>query len=315
MKKSVVVAVAVAVVVGAGLAGWAFAGRKVVPSAGAQVRPASVAERWPVRRKLDHVKVDPRTPDEIAREHDMKAAADREDRCRPRDDLPREAIASPDPSDRPLFRKAVLAGRWDEARWYLYIGVPVPADLTPAQRRRLGREEISLRLYGPARSGDANEIRRLLRLGADPNVWIELDDIATPLATAAACNRVEAARALLDGGAQVDQRFWWGHGHSFKDSTALLFATMRGSTETVQLLVERGADVNAVTIVTDRWDERVRWELLPLDLAETRDARDFLRSRGAQGNPPGYTGAVAHAASRNLSPSLHSPPTGGLRRP
>lgn len=236
----------------------------------------------PGRRPLVQRTVNTQTSEEIQQENDADVIEFREENCRPWDMRYSLGPRPRDPAAEDRFPQAVREGRWDEARWYLYRGVTKPGDMTATEERQLRREELSLALFEPARLGDVAEVRRLLRLGADPNTWIELDDVATPLAWASACNRVDVVRALLDGGANPNQRFWWGHGPSYKDSTPLFFAARFGSTETARLLVKRGADVNAVSIGTDRWDETRHWRSQPLDWAETREMKAFLRSKGAK---------------------------------
>jgi len=90
-----------------------------------------------------------------------------------------------------------------------------------------------------ARAGSVPAVRALLHHGANPglgggaNAW-------PPLMHAIHKNRLEAARALLDGGAQVD-----GRGRS--GETALMMAAGYGYTPLVELLLERGANPRAET--------------------------------------------------------------------
>lgn len=90
-----------------------------------------------------------------------------------------------------------------------------------------------------ARVGYVPVIQSLLRHGADPNLRGGVNDW-TPLMHAAHKNRICAARALLDGGAQVD-----GRGRS--GETALMMAAGYGYTPIVELLLARGADTRART--------------------------------------------------------------------
>jgi ankyrin repeat protein len=178
--------------------------------------------------------------------------------------------------------QAIRAGRADEVRWYLYRDFPVPPGLTAAQARLVARQNASLDLYEAAWRGDVKATRDLLRRGADPNARIELDDVATPLAWAAACNRVEVVKALLDGGANVNQRFSWavGSGAWTENSTPIVFAARYGSGDTTRLLIERGADVNAVSTAVGRDGAAV--ETRPLDWAETPGVSKILREAGAR---------------------------------
>lgn len=90
-------------------------------------------------------------------------------------------------------------------------------------------------LHAAAAAGAARACRWLAGRGADPNARGGYDD-GTPLHQAAWNNQVEAARALLDGGAKIDERS--GHLHN---NTPLGWAVVGGSVEMVELLLERGA--------------------------------------------------------------------------
>jgi uncharacterized protein len=89
------------------------------------------------------------------------------------------------------------------------------------------------------RAGAAPAVDMLLRHGADPNLRAGVNGW-TPLMHAVHRNQLGAARALLDAGAQVDNR-----GRSAE--TALMMAAGYGYTPLVELLLERGADPRAAT--------------------------------------------------------------------
>jgi ankyrin repeat protein len=92
-------------------------------------------------------------------------------------------------------------------------------------------------LHAAASAGATNACRWLLSKGADPAATGGYDD-ATPLHQAAWNDRVEAARALLDGGAPIDQRS--GHMHH---NSPLGWAVVAGSDSVVELLLSRGAAI------------------------------------------------------------------------
>ena len=88
--------------------------------------------------------------------------------------------------------------------------------------------------------GDAAQVSRLLDTGSNPNA-VDKAGYATAnsaLMTAAANNRLDVARLLLDRGADVNL-------HNYSGRTALYEAVSKERSEMVRLLVHRGADVNA----------------------------------------------------------------------
>jgi ankyrin repeat protein len=86
-------------------------------------------------------------------------------------------------------------------------------------------------------------IRVLLKAGADPNS--PNPDGETALHLVARAGNVEAAKLLLRAGAEVDAR------ESFGGQTPLMWAAARRHPEMVELLVDKGANVNARSAVRD----------------------------------------------------------------
>lgn len=89
-------------------------------------------------------------------------------------------------------------------------------------------------LIGAAREGDAGEIGRLLRAGADPNLRGGVNDW-TPLMHAIHKNRLGSVKALIAGGAGVNAA-------SSIGETPLMMAAGYGNTPAVELLLASGAD-------------------------------------------------------------------------
>ena len=93
--------------------------------------------------------------------------------------------------------------------------------------------------------GHPDAVRVLLEHGADPDA-AEDSGMTALMMAATSDSRLEAARALLDGGAGVNRRDSCAAGRMTSGRTALMWAASMGCARTVVLLVERGADVNLV---------------------------------------------------------------------
>ena len=158
------------------------------------------------------------------------------------------------------------------------------APRTPAERSRAVRKQDvnkrnpdgSTPLQWAVYNGDIAEAKRLLRAGADPKLsnnygatpmtlaaevgnadligllleaGVNADsanpDGQTALLAVARTGNVKAAERLLDAGATVDAKEKWG------GQTALMWASARRHPEMMQLLISKGADVNARSIDRD----------------------------------------------------------------
>jgi ankyrin repeat protein len=98
-------------------------------------------------------------------------------------------------------------------------------------------------LFNAAKTGNTEEVRRLLAEGADPDVqhlwWNDktrrhLTDLPTAMMAAVQGKHLETVKALLEGGAGLDVR-------NKNDLSALDYAVTSGRPETVALLLEAGA--------------------------------------------------------------------------
>lgn len=99
--------------------------------------------------------------------------------------------------------------------------------------------------------GNPAMIQRLLKAGADPES--PNADGQTALMVLARGGHVEAARLLLDAGVKIDAREGW------RQQTALMWAAAQAQPAMTRLLVSRGADVNARSLVND-WERQITAE-------------------------------------------------------
>ncbi|MBX7134934.1 MAG: ankyrin repeat domain-containing protein [Fimbriimonadaceae bacterium] len=81
---------------------------------------------------------------------------------------------------------------------------------------------------------DVNEVKNLLKNGADPNSRNGL--LFTPLYIASASHQPDVMEALISAGAEIDAESPYG--------TALTFAAISGHTAGIKMLIGKGADVN-----------------------------------------------------------------------
>ena len=111
-----------------------------------------------------------------------------------------------------------------------------------------------------ATNGSAAMLALLLDGGADPNTG--LPEGETPLMRTARAGRVDAVEVLLARGARVDGRETW------REQTALMWATVEGNTSAVQALIAADADLHA----------RSKGGFTPLLFAVRHNQQDTLRA-------------------------------------
>jgi ankyrin repeat protein len=155
------------------------------------------------------------------------------------------AKATADKSDRPSQGKQDVNHRNPDGstplQWAVYNG-----DLTEARRLLRAGANVSLaNYYGAtpmslaAEVGNTDMLKVLLEAGA--NVESPNADGQTALLAVARTGNVAAAQVLLDHGAKVDAK------EKFGGQTPLMWASARRHPAMMQLLIAKGADVNAAS--------------------------------------------------------------------
>src|SRR5206468_4610306 len=105
--------------------------------------------------------------------------------------------------------------------------------------------------------GSAPVIDALLKAGADPKT--KNPDGETPLMEAARAGKIDAAKRLLEAGADVNAKESWG------GQSAVMWAAAQGQAEMIKLLASRGADVNSRGVI-HQWERKVITEPRPKDM-------------------------------------------------
>gem|GEM_PF-5427227 len=122
----------------------------------------------------------------------------------------------------------------------------------------LSHTTASTKIHDAAIFGNCDEIRRLIKEGANPNDRNHFS--GTPLYVAASMNHIDATETLIALGAHKNSR-------NFRHQTALHIAALKGHTGVVSTLIKLGANPNAKQI----------WGLTPFHFAALRGHKDIIR--------------------------------------
>jgi len=129
-------------------------------------------------------------------------------------------------------------------------------EITAILQEQIGEKGASKGdIWSAAGTGDTEAIKRHLATGTDPN-GMDPGLGITPLHWAAIFGRSEAARMLIEGGADVNAK-------GRDESTALHASAFLGHTDIVELLLENGA---AVDVRNQNWQtplESIEWPWSP----------------------------------------------------
>jgi ankyrin repeat protein len=177
-------------------------------------------------------------------------------------------------------------------QWAAYRDDLEMADLLIAAgaNAKLANREGATPLYLAAIHGNPVMIDKLLNAGADPNE--RGPEGETPLMLASRAGNLEAMRVLLDHKADINAT------EKIRGTTALMWASEQSHPAAVQLLIARGAKVNAATN------------------ADTRNSRNNLANTVTQRLNSAF-GAVGQAKARGVTaPGSPAPPaaSGGPAR-
>lgn len=141
-------------------------------------------------------------------------------------------------------------------------------------------------LHLASQAGSGGVVTALLEAGADPKLMTNLVGAAQPLHYAAASGSVEAVTALLDNGADVNAR------EASRGQTPLMFAVARDRRGVVDVLVQRGAELELTTTVVD-----------VAERAQTDRSDRSARNQRMNAPPPEQTAtAEARAAGEAATP-------------
>ncbi len=166
-----------------------------------------------------------------------------------------------------MFREAVADREILRFRSLLKLGADLNASVT------LGQPQVSVPQW-VTEAGDLEMVQALIKAGADVNIKVNTGQ--SWLVLAVRHRKFEIVKALVAAGADVNMRSA-GYDPYQKDMTPLFIAVNEGDIQTVQFLLDKGADVNA----KDSWGRTTLMQVVPNASVELVQ---LLINRGADVN-------------------------------
>jgi ankyrin repeat protein len=230
-------------------------------------------------------------------------------------DLECRVAASIDPPDlearfegiTDVLAHALAWNDWKRVRQLVWRGVD-PEWVRGSQFYEAARREApNVELVKAAAAGDDVRVRAALKAGANVNVTAEVDEYMSPLIWAATCDQLRTVHLLFEHGADANvaanaydtERNWAIIGH-----TALIAAAYYANLEVVDILLKRGANVNAQEYAipdTTVENPKRRASDTPLLAAGGIRTAEILLAHGADPNALKWDGTSALMEVASLS--------------
>lgn len=206
-----------------------------------------------------------------------------------------------------VLAHALAWNDWNRVRQLIWRGVD-PEWVRGSQFYEAAlREAPNAELVKAAAAGDEVRVKAALKAGANVNVTAEVDQYMSPLIWAAACDQLSTVHLLFEHGADArvaanaydTERNWAVIGH-----TALIAAAYYANVEVVDILLKRGADVNAQEYTipdTTAENPKRRASETPLLAAGGIRTAEMLLDHGANPNVLTWDGTSALMEAASLS--------------
>ena len=220
--------------------------------------------------------------------------------------------APPDLGDRfegitDVLAHALAWNDWTRVRQLIWRGVD-PEWVRGSQFYEAAlREAPNVELVKAAAAGDEVRVKAALKAGANVNVTAEVDEYMSPLIWAATCDQSQTVDLLFDHGADATvaaNAYPPERNSAIIGHTALIAAAYYANVEIVDVLLKRGANVNAqeyaIRDTTVENPRKLPWDTPLLAAGGIRTA-EMLLDRGADPNARKWDGTSALMKAASLS--------------